>query len=415
MELPLPDTLKLNEPLAKIFMNETAPPPVINGWERKWVDLRIKTRFLLTALQCYHSPRIALQVIRKLIKFKQDINGRKEIRRCVKNGNRYFFSMYIPGFPSGLFNRYIRTEMNFIRPHQQPVNHLQVLQLAITSRCPLKCEHCFEWDNLNKEEPFNTEQLHELICKFKNEGLSQLHLTGGEPMVNISRLLELINRSATSLEYYVLSAGLNITRENALRLKQAGATGIIISLDHSDPEMHNRFRGSAQAWRQAVTAVINARKAGLITALSLCVTREFISKNNLYEYAKIASELGVGFVQLLEPKAVGHYTNKPVLLNREQLNLLEEFYTDMNFNPAYRHYPVFLYHGHHQRKLGCMSAGKRILYIDAAGHIDACPFCQTRKYEAAAILSGRLKIKNIDLGKCPEYPDKSAPSQWNEN
>ena len=380
--------------------------PVVNGWERRWLDIRVKLTFLRIALQSYRSPRKALRVIRQLLAFKQAINGKAGMRRCVKTGGKYYFSLYIPGYPSPLFNKYIQTEMFRILPHALPVNHLQVLQLAITSRCPLKCEHCFEWKNLNQEDPFNTEELLQLVKKFGDEGLAILHLTGGEPMVKQARLLEIISRSRAAHEYYILSSGLNLTESNAFALKKSGATGVIISLDHTDPSEHNRFRGTAQAWNNAVQAMVNARQAGLVTALSLCVTRDFISPANLLAYAKLAKELGAGFVQLLEPKAVGHYDKQDVLLSTAELALLEKFYLSMNYDETFRDYPVFLYHGFHQRRLGCMSGGDRILYIDAAGHIDACPFCQTQAYEASAILSGRLKVKDMKISGCPDYSKK---------
>ena len=152
--------------------------------------------------------------------------------------------------------------------------------------------------------------------------------------------------------------------------------------------------------------MVNAREAGLVTALSICITRAFISPANLLAFATLAKELGAGFVQLLEPKAVGHYEEKNVALNREELSLLEKFYLTINYDPAFSDYPVFLYHGYHQRRLGCMSAGDRILYIDSAGKIDACPFCQTRAYEAAAIISGRLQVKDLKLNNCPAYTKK---------
>jgi len=386
---------------------EKSGPQVINGWKRKWVDIRVKLTFLRIALKCYHSPVTSIRVIRRLLAFKQAINGKKGLRRCVKTDGHYYFSMYIPGFPSAIFNQYIRTELYRLLPHRQPINHLQVMQLAITSRCPLKCEHCFEWENLNQSDPFTTEELWQLIKKFSAEGLGLLHLTGGEPMVKFIRLTELISRCAGEQEIYVLSSGLNLTPENARILKRAGATGVIISLDHVDPAEHNLFRGTGNAYNNAVEAVVNAREAGLVTALSICVTRAFISPANLLAYAELAKDLGVGFVQLLEPRAVGHYADKNVELNKEELALLEKFYLIVNTHDRFRDYPVFLYHGYHQRRLGCMSAGNRLLYIDSAGNIDACPFCQTRSNEAMAIISGKLKVKEIKFNGCPAFmPDK---------
>ena len=41
----------------------------------------------------------------------------------------------------------------------------------------------------------------------------------------------------------------------------------------------------------------------------------------------------------------------------------------------YNDYPIIIYPSYHQRKTGCMLAGKKSIYIDAKGNLNACPFC----------------------------------------
>jgi MoaA/NifB/PqqE/SkfB family radical SAM enzyme len=182
------------------------------------------------------------------------------------------------------------------------------------------------------------------------------------------QILELLLRSAQEAsDCWVLSSGHNLTLENALRLKRSGATGVVISLDHFDAAAHNVFRGSSGAFENAMHAAKNAHAAKLITAFSVCVTRSFVTEENLMRYARLAKDCGVSFVQLLEPKPVGHYETKNVLLTKEQTALLDKFYLDINFKKQFHDYPLFIYHGYYQRKIGCMSAGNWGLYIDSAG------------------------------------------------
>jgi hypothetical protein len=86
----------------------------------------------------------------------------------------------------------------------------------------------------------------------------------------------------------------------------------------------------------------------------------------------------------------------------------------MNFDPQYKTYPLFMYHGFHQRRIGCQSAGKRILYIDSAGFIDACPFCQTRTVHAGNILNGTLAIEQISIEGCPAYSKQNNKEAYKE-
>jgi MoaA/NifB/PqqE/SkfB family radical SAM enzyme len=157
------------------------------------------------------------------------------------------------------------------------------------------------------------------------------------------------------------------------------------------------------AFDHAINAVRHAQDAGMLTAFSICVTRSFVSKQNLLKYAQLARDCGVAFVQLLEPKPVGHYEGKAVTLGKEQIDILEDFYLTFNFNKEFRDYPVVLYHGFHQRRIGCMSGGDRILYIDSAGNVNACPFCQTKNFHTSQIISGAISINDMSIGGCPVY------------
>lgn len=382
---------------------------IINGIERWWVAIRARLTILFLAITTYRSISQALKVITSLKAFREATYGRTKRRRCSKVDGKYYFALYLPGFPSKLFNRAILTEFNRIAPHRRPSNRIQTIHFAITNKCPLRCEHCFEWNNLNKTEPFTPDELKSLINIFQKAGCSQFHFTGGEPMMKTKLLEALIRLASPESECWVLTSGYNLTGENAERLKRAGAKGVIISLDHFDPAIHNLIRGSEQAFNWVMSAVKNANKAKLVTGFSICLSRAFISENNLLNYAELAKRCGVSFVQLLEPKPVGHFEKSDVLLPKEQLDFLDSFFLEANFDKQYKDYPVFIYHGFYQRRSGCLAAGKWSLYIDSAGFIDACPFCHTKTYNARDIISCRYNLEDIQFGVCPMYSN-SAPA-----
>jgi MoaA/NifB/PqqE/SkfB family radical SAM enzyme len=184
-----------------------------------------------------------------------------------------------------------------------------------------------------------------------------------------------------------LTSGFNFTSANAKALKDAGLTGVVISLDHYISDKHNSFRGFGNSFGQAIQAVQFAQEQQLVVALTICVTKSFISWHNLMTYAELAKKMKVVFIQLLEPKAVGHYKGKDVLLNDSELNILERFFETINFDPRYIDFPIAIYHGYHQRRVGCLSGGNRALYIDSGGYINACPFCHTKNFNVRDLLS----------------------------
>jgi MoaA/NifB/PqqE/SkfB family radical SAM enzyme len=390
-------------PLISINGNPLYKMRVLKRFEKGLVHLWVKINLFVIALKTYRSISIAASVLRQLQLFQKSTLGPGELKLVYLNG-KYYHHLYAPGFPSKIFNEYILGEFNRIRPIHRKANFITFLFFAITRKCPLQCEHCFEWDNLNKKESLDLLELQAIVKRFQQNGISQFHLSGGEPLVRIKELQALIASSEKKSEFYVLSSGFNFTQNNANALKKAGLTGVVISLDHFEPEEHNHFRGFGDSFTQVIKAIQNAQEHQLVVALTICVTKSFLSWNNLMAYAHLAKKMKVVFIQLLEPKAVGHYKDKDVLLDRSELDLLEKFYLAMNFDPLYHEFPIVIYHGYHQKRVGCLSGGNRALYIDSAGYINACPFCHTKNFNVKQLLSNGADLEiSVRTANCPVY------------
>ena len=374
---------------------------MLQGWERKWIDIRAGLHILRLAIRNYRSVRESIRVTKALYRLKKSVLGGIQTK-IVKLNGKYYHYLYAPGYPSKAFDNYIEAELNRILPLPKKTNNLTFIIFAITRKCPLQCEHCFEWNNLNKGERFSLNELKAVISKFQNEGISQFHLSGGEPMVRMKDLEQVVRYGARQSEFYVLTSGFNFTPTNAKALKNAGLTGVVISLDHFDPEMHDAFRGLNDSFNDVMDAIYNAHEQRLVVALSICVTRSFISWDNLLKYAELAKRLHVAFIQLLEPKALGRYEGKNIFLGKDHLDLLNKFYFTLNFDPAYTDYPIIVYHGYHQRTVGCFSSGNRMLYIDSEGYVNACPFCHTKNFNIKDTLETNLSIAS-EVGACPRF------------
>ena len=116
--------------------------------------------------------------------------------------------------------------------------------------------------------------------------------------------------------------------------------------------------------------------------------------------------MGVSFVQILEPKAVGHYFGKEVYLSDDQISLLQDFYLEMNYNPKYKEYPLISYHGYYQRRQGCYAAGNRSFYVDTDGDINACPFCQ-KKTGNVLDATFDYSLQELQNLGCPQFTQKN--------
>ena len=381
---------------------------ILKGWKKKWIDGQVKWHLFILALKTYGSLIRSIEVLKELDRFKKSTIGRSNTK-IVQVDKKYYYHLYAPAYPSKIFDEYIKGEFNRIVPINKKAHSLTYIFLAITKKCPLRCEHCFEWDNLNKKESLELHHLKAILKKFQKDGLAQFHLSGGEPMVRIKDLVQLIDTADKQSEFYVLISGFNFTAANAKTLKQAGLTGVVISLDHFDAEKHNAFRGFNNSFEQVQCAIQHAQQQNLVVALTICVTRSFLSWNNLLQYADFVKKQKVVFIQLLEPKAVGHYRDKDVFLTKDELELLEQFYEMLNFDPRYEDYPIIVYHGYHQRRVGCLSGGNRGLYIDSEGFVNACPFCHTKNFNIKDEIEKEDGFHDlVKAAKCPAIKSNSA-------
>ncbi|CCQ91128.1 Radical SAM domain protein, putative Coenzyme PQQ synthesis protein E [Nitrospina gracilis 3/211] len=128
----------------------------------------------------------------------------------------------------------------------------------ITKRCNLNCEHCyldadfrggFRVDELTTQECYNViDQIAEVNPN------AFLILTGGEPLLRPD--IYDITRYAADRKFMVVlgTNGTIINRENAQKIKDAGAHGVGISIDSMDPGKHDQFRGVSKAWEKSMEA-----------------------------------------------------------------------------------------------------------------------------------------------------------------
>ena len=391
--------------VGKIFNTEAVLLNVNNrhagSAEKYMVRMLIKIRLFYFAFTIIKNPAKVFKVFKSLIKMRDLVQG-GPLKKMYKVAGKYYVAQYRPGWPSKIYDDFIKSELRRVANPHHIENRLTFIFFAITRKCPLRCEHCFEWDNLNQKESFTKEDLFKVVDLYQKNGVSQFHFSGGEPMVRLKDLLSLIAYTSNKSECWVLTSGFNCTAENVKRLKQAGCTGIVVSIDHYIAELHNLFRGYDASFELAVNAVAAARQEGLVVSLSVCATKAFIDGGHLIPYLDFAKSMGVQFVQVLEPKSVGHYEGKNVLLEEKHIVALEQIFTSINHSVEYKDYPTMMYHGYHQRRIGCFS-GSRSIYIDSAGDVNACPFCHTKSYNIIQVVRNKKNELPVKGNTCPDY------------
>ena len=341
---------------------------LVTGVPARWIKL--KAGFTLLRI----SP--SLKGLFLLLRQRRRLHGNKNDHKIVRSGNRYYWSIYTPGFPSLGFNSMMQQEIRRAFDPDSTNVPLQTLILSITSRCHYHCEHCYEGANISVGEKLSIANLAKVLREAIALGIPHIQIGGGEPMLRFRDLIRLLELGKGHMEFWLSTSGYGLTRDKAFELKIAGLTGATISLDHWEAENHNRFRQHPEAFKWVMEAVENCQAVGIIPNLTLCVTHDMANEEQLKKYMTLARKMEVPFVRFLEARKAGNYAGKDVLLSKEEQAALVQFYLHMNGSKKYRSYPIIQYPGYHQRKLGCYGSGNRYIHVDSAGNYHSCPFCR---------------------------------------
>jgi MoaA/NifB/PqqE/SkfB family radical SAM enzyme len=355
-------------------------PHLITGFKKYFFEFRIKIGLISYLFARYKNPITFFKVIKGVAAFKSRFTIGQKIPKLAMVDGKVYMNCNVSGFPSPYFFNPMEIEARkSLKLTNTLLEQQSMVQIALTKKCPLNCEHCFEADVLNQKEALTVDDHIEIVAKLQASGVPMIQFGGGEPMNRLADLLTILKSAKKTSDFAIYTSGYKLNSENARALKNAGLNSILLSIDHYIPEKHNAFRRNDKAFNWAMEAAKSAVENKLVLTFVICVTREFCSYENLMNYMNFANENGAAFVQFLEPRSVGNYEGKDVILRPFEQDLLDSFFIEVNTNKAYKHLPILIYPGYQQRNLGCVGAGSKYIYIDTDGYITACPFCRNKK------------------------------------
>jgi MoaA/NifB/PqqE/SkfB family radical SAM enzyme len=245
-----------------------------------------------------------------------------------------------------------------------------IATLSVTSRCPLDCYHCSEGYEGEFELPMDTilSTLDELVAL----GCPSIALTGGEPLCR-PELLDFLDRIPSSTTAMIFTSGNGLTKGLSDSLAQRRNLLACFSLDHSDPNEHDRRRGSMGSHAVVMRGIELLSNRRTEIHVSSMVTRDRISSGELPRFVRSLKRHGVACVQLFQPRPVGCLGHESDLFLRpdEEAQLLE-IVCDLNQDPTA---PLVISYPAIERSemLGCCGGYARV-HIDSRGHVCPCDF-----------------------------------------
>jgi len=180
-----------------------------------------------------------------------------------------------------------------------------MVYVELTRRCNLRCRHCDIWktqrehrDILEKEVPAAV--LLSNLGEMSGKGLLAVDLFGGEPLLRNDLGVIVEGLRSYGLHVTITTNGTLLSSDAGLRLPAAGLNQLLVSLDASGPELHDRLRGSKGAFGAAtagIAAFLAAAGGSVRVGVNTLVCRENIEE--LPVMPAFVRSLGASHLRLL--------------------------------------------------------------------------------------------------------------------
>jgi len=147
-----------------------------------------------------------------------------------------------------------------------------------------------------------------------------LVFTGGEPLVRPDLFDLLAHSHDKGLVNVVATNATLIDRAIAKELRRTGVRGLAVSLDHTEPDEHNRIRGSETAYERAIDGMKACREAGI--ALQINFTAMPDNRDNAADMLRLCEELGASIMLCYQVVPLGRGKSLRSLSDDENRDLV---------------------------------------------------------------------------------------------
>lgn len=151
------------------------------------------------------------------------------------------------------------------------------LRLSLTDRCDLACVYCMpasgESEHAIRKEMLQCDEVVRVVNVFARGGIRRVRFTGGEPLVrnDIVEIVDRVHREA-NVDELVMTTNATRLRMLAKPLKDAGLTGVNVSVDSFDAETFARVTRGGDL-HEVLRGIDAALDAGLIVKTNTVVLR----------------------------------------------------------------------------------------------------------------------------------------------
>ena len=161
-----------------------------------------------------------------------------------------------------------------------------------TNQCNLRCRHCYQSAQARPgaDELSLSEKLR-IVDELGKGYVPMIAFAGGEPTIHDDLIPVLQRCKRYGIHTTVATNGTTLSLERVRALRDAGVRYVEISLDSTDPDKHDKFRGVKGMWSRTVQGIKNvAATEGIRPGLAMCVHQD--NYDEVEDMIELAKKLG---------------------------------------------------------------------------------------------------------------------------
>ncbi|MDU5143718.1 MAG: radical SAM protein [Paenibacillus dendritiformis] len=268
---------------------------------------------------------------------------------------------------------------------------MKELRLEINKRCNYSCVHCYTDKVLDESLPLQTylKSIDEAVLL----GANNISLTGGEPLLQQNKVLDLAKYAAErGMKVRLNTNGHLLTEERCKRLVEAGLYEVQISLNGDCSENFDEFTQVKGSFEKVINAVKTA--VSMVPIVTVRFTLMSSTAHYLISTFKLVESLGVHNFKvrtLVQASGIHEELDDVILMklrnaSQELFQYAEGSSVKLRFSDNGLGFSIPT--KDNIGPLECL-CGHGSLFVSAEGNITACPF--VRDYETA-----KLGNANVD-------------------
>ncbi len=358
-------------------------PYSISGFTKRVYDLSIFLRFIVKVISVYGFYKGLKNCLIYLRSNKSLFFNLPN--RYIKKGGSVYAVPDVPPVNTIDFINYLFNDVALQLDKKKPT--LLFAIVCISSVCPYKCSYCYNLSAHSNQQLLSYETINKTIEGLLTMGAKNIYLSGGEPMLRFEMISEILNKySNKGLGFWLITTGWSLNKDKAIKLKEEGLRGVMISLDGTWQSHIDKIKGKG-AYKNAVAAIKAASEAGLLVVADCVIHQQLLEEAHFDNYINFAASIGVDFINLYAPRIKKDFEDEERRnLSLSELKKIGSLALRNQTLRKYRHLPLAYSPDDFESRRGCLG-GEIFFYVGPDGSVKACPFKQK--------ILGNVKDKNI--------------------